>query len=411
MALPSSGQLSINDIRTELGTSEGSLHSLSVTAGFSTPDAISDFYGYSGVISPTGSKDTTFNPANFNARPYTIDIYSDQKIIVGGAFTTYSGSTQNYLVKLNVSGSKDTTFNIGTGFNGVVESAVVQSDGKTLVGGQFTTYSGSTENRLVRLNSDGSKDTTFNIGTGFNGAVITVAIDSNNKILVGGQFTTYSGSAQNYLVRLNSDGSKDTTFNIGTGFGAGGVFSIEIQSDGKILVGGNFTTYKGSTQNRLIRLDSTGSKDTTFDIGTGFEFGSIYTTTIQSDGKIIVGGSFIVFNGLTQNRLIRLDSTGSKDTTFNIGTGFGDFVYSTAIQSNGKIVVGGAFTTYKGLGQNRFIRLDSTGSKDTTFDDGNGTAFSSTVEVVIIDSSGRILAGGDFTTYKGVAQNRLIRLV
>ena len=359
------------------------------------------------VISPTGSIDTSFNPANFNSAPTTIATYSDQKILVGGNFTTYSGSTQNYLVKLDTNGSKDTSFNIGTGFNNVVNSVAIQSDGKAIVGGSFTTYSGSTQNYLVRLNSDGTKDTTFNIGTGFNNPVVTVAVDSNQKILAGGSFTTYSGSTQNYLVRLNSDGTKDTTFNIISGFNSV-VLSVAIQSDGKILAGGAFTSYRGPTQNRFVRLDATGAKDFTFDIGMGFG-GTVDTIAIQADGKIIVGGSFTTFNGMTQNRLTRLNATGSRDFTFNIGTGFDSIVNSVAIQSDGKILAGGAFTTYKGLGEGRFIRLDATGSKDTTFS--TGTGFNNTVDVIVIDSNGKLLVGGNWTAYKGVSQNRLVRLV
>jgi len=258
-----------------------------------------------------GSKDETFNIGTGFSSPTvaSISIQPDGKIIFGGG-----NFTVNYrnLVRLNSNGSIDSTFNIGNGFSSNVISTSLQSDGKIIVGGNFGTFSGISQNRLVRLNSNGSKDDTFNIGSGFNGIVWSTFIQSDGKILVGGAFTTYTGSTNNYLIRLNSDGSKDTSFNIGSGFN-GGVFSIAIQSNGKILAGGGFTTFTGSSQNYLIRLNSDGSKDSTFNIGSGFNSTGVASISIQSDGKILVGGGFTTFTGSSQNGLIRLNSDGSKD--------------------------------------------------------------------------------------------------
>jgi len=346
----------------------------------------------------------------FNGSVSEVKSDSNGKILIGGAFTTFTGSTQNRLIRLNSDGSKDTTFDIGTGFNNDVNSIEIDSNGKILVGGSFTTFTGSTQNRLIRLNSDGSKDTTFDIGVGFtsvNSNIRSIVVDSDGKILVGGVFTLYSGSSQNYLIRLNSDGSKDTTFDIGTGFN-GLIYSIAIQSDGKILAGGNFIQFTGATTGfALIRLNSNGSKDTTLDIGTGFG-SAVRSVVIQSDGKILVGGQFTTFTGSTQNRLIRLNSNGSKDTTLNIGTGFNGDVYSIEVQSDGKILIGGAFTTFTGSTQNRLIRLNSDGSKDTTFD--IETGFDNSIFTTLIQSNEKILTGGLFTTYKDLSQNRLTRL-
>ena len=361
-------------------------------------------------LNTDGSNDTSFNiGTGFDSVVYSFAIQSDGKILVGGGFTTFTGSSQNNLIRINSDGSKDTSFDIGTGFDGEVHSIAIQSDGKILVGGNFTFYNGFIEYNSIRLNSDGSKDTSFDIGTAFNNQVNSIAIQSNGKILVGGFFNLYQDSTQNYLIRLNSDGSKDTSFDIGTGFNTW-VRSVAIQSNGKILVGGDFTTYQDSTQNRLIRLNSDGSRDTSFNIGTGFN-AFVRTIAIQSDGKILVGGDFITFSGAIQNRLIRLNSDGSKDTSFNIGTGidsgFNSIVYSIAIQSDGKILVGGQLTTFTGVTQNYLIRLNSDGSKDTSFN--IGTGFSSQVRSIAIKSDGKLLVGGAFTEYQGITQNFLVR--
>jgi uncharacterized delta-60 repeat protein len=328
----------------------------------------------------------------------------------GGFFTEVSGTSQNRLIKLNSDGSKDTSFNIGSGFNASVWSTSIQSDGKILVGGNFTTFTGETNNRLIRLNSDGSKDTSFNIGSGFDNLVETVDVQSDGKVLVGGRFTTFSGASQNSLIRLNSDGSKDTSFNIGSGFSSPidtELYSVVVQSDGKILVGGYFTTFSGASQNSLIRLNSDGSKDTSFNIGSGIDF-YIKSIAVQSDGKILVGGYFTTFSGASQNSLIRLNSDGSKDTSFNIGDGFDYIVETVVIQSDGKVLVGGDFETFTGTTQNRLIRLNSDGSKDTSFNIGSG--FNTVVYSVAVQSDGKVLVGGSFSTYQGVTSLRSILL-
>ncbi|WP_176756873.1 T9SS type A sorting domain-containing protein, partial [Flavobacterium saliperosum] len=137
------------------------------------------------------------------------------------------------------------------GFNNFVYTMATQADGKILVGGHFTNYNGVAENDIIRLNADGTNDTTFNIGTGFNDSVHTIAPQADGKILVGGSFTTYKGVAENRIIRLNTDGTNDTTFNIGTGFN-NGVGIIAPQVDGKILVGGYFTTYKDNNSSAFL---------------------------------------------------------------------------------------------------------------------------------------------------------------
>jgi uncharacterized delta-60 repeat protein len=201
-------------------------------------------------------------------------IQSDGKIITGGLYTQYNGVSENYVIRLDSNGFKDTSFNLGSGLNNLVRTVYYQPDTKIVIGGDFTTFTGTSQNRLIRLNSDGSKDTSFDIGTGFSGNPLNSIYVSNIaqygvSLYVGGSFTTFTGTSQNGLIKLNSDGSKDTSFNIGSGFN-NVVSEIYIQSDDKILVGGSFTTFTGTTQGGLIRLNTDGSIDNTFSVGTGF---------------------------------------------------------------------------------------------------------------------------------------------
>ncbi|MFA6258943.1 MAG: delta-60 repeat domain-containing protein, partial [Candidatus Paceibacterota bacterium] len=286
----------------------------------------------------------------------------------------------NRIARLNSDGSLDTSFNIGTGFESTVIPITIQNDGKILVGGGFTNYNGTSINRIARLNSDGSLDTSFNIGTGFNAYSRSIVVQNDGKILVGGQFNSYNSTIVNRIARLNSDGSLDTSFNIGSGFNST-VFSIATQSDGKILVGGVFTNYNGTSINRIARLNSDGSLDTSFNIGTGF---NAYPRSIvvQNDGKILVGGQFINYNSTIVNRIARLNSDGSLDTSFNTGTGFDTHVFSLSAQSDGKILAGGNFSNYNSIPTGYIARLNSDGSLDTTFN--SGTGFNHTVYSLII---------------------------
>ena len=349
------------------------------------------------VLTGSGESSNDFNiEAGFGATVNTVAIQSDGKILVGGDFTSYQGINRNYMVRLNIDGSFDSTFNMGNGFGSIVRAIAIQPDGKILVGGDFAIYQGFIRNRIVRLNTDGTIDLTFNIGTGFNSSVLALAIQSDGKIVVGGSFTTYQGTTSNYIVRLNTNGSFDSTFNMGAGF-TWNVNTIAIQSDGKIIVGGQFTNYQGTNRNRIVRLNTDGSFDSTFNIGTGFN-SSVLALAIQSDGKIVVGGSFTTYQGTTSNYIVRLNTNGSIDSAFNIGTGFGTNVRALAIQSDGKIVVGGDFTTYQGTtNRNRIARLNSDGNIDTTFNMGAG--FNTNVLALAIKSDGEIVVVGQFAFY------------
>ncbi|PIV17507.1 MAG: hypothetical protein COS42_04430 [Flavobacteriales bacterium CG03_land_8_20_14_0_80_35_15] len=336
-----------------------------------------------------------FPGSGFNATVNAIALQADGKIFVGGWFNSYNGVTENYLIRLNANGTKDATFNTGTGFNAVVRATALQTDGKILVGGSFTSYNGVTENHLIRLNADGTKDATFSTGTGFNAIVFAIALQADGKILVGGFFTAYNGVTENHLIRLNADGTKDATFNTGTGFNAF-VRAIVPQADGKILVGGGFNSYNGVTENRIIRLNADGTKDATFNTGTGFN-NWVNAIAPQADGKILVGGQFTSYNGVSENHLIRLNANGTKDTTFNTGTGFDNIVNAIAPQADGKILVGGQFTSYNGVTENGIIPLNADGTKDAAFN--TGTGFNAFVMTIAPQVNGKILVGGAFSSY------------
>ena len=364
-----------------------------------------------GSVDDSFKTDDGFGIAN-GYSVYTITLQNNGKLIMGGDFTTFQGLRNDYLISLNADGSRDSSFSKGNGLSNLVNTITIQSDNKILAGGKFTTHNEVSQNYIIRYNSDGSKDSSFNIESGFNAAVNTINQQTDGKIIVGGAFTKYKNENNYSLIRLNSDGSKDTSFNIGTGGLNSTVNCTAIQPDEKIIVGGLFSLYQNVSQNRLIRLNSDGSKDTSFNIGTGFD-GEVLSLTLQSDGKIIVGGKFKNYQGVSQNYLIRLNSDGSKDTTFNIGTGFGSTytlgdILSIVVQPDNKIIVGGRFKYYQNQTPNYLIRLNSDGSIDSTFKTNNG--FSYYVNSIALQKDGKIIVAGEFSVYNNYAANRIARL-
>jgi uncharacterized delta-60 repeat protein len=156
----------------------------------------------------------------------------------------------------------DPGFNF-TGANNTVDAIDVQADGKILIGGQFTICNGISKNRIFRMHPDGTTDASFNIGSGFNGKVNAIKIQDDGKIIIGGAFTSYNGSLTNRIIRLNTDGTPDPLFNIGSGMNEE-VSTLYIQPDGKILVGGFFSDFNGISVPTIIRMNTNGTLDNTF---------------------------------------------------------------------------------------------------------------------------------------------------
>jgi uncharacterized delta-60 repeat protein len=243
---------------------------------------------------------------------------------VGGSFTEYKGATgQNRIIKLNTDGTKDASFDNSTGFNNAVNNITLDSAGKLYVVGFFTSYKGVTANRIIKLNTDGTKDASFDNSTGFGSGgadAKTIAIDSTGKLYVGGNFSNYKGVTASGIIKLNTDGTKDTSFNNSNAFG-GEVMKITLDSAGKLYVGGTFSFYKGANANRIIKLNTDGTKDASFDNSIGFD-AQVNDITLDSAGKLYVGGTFELYKSVATKRIIKLNTDGSKDTSFDGSTGF-----------------------------------------------------------------------------------------
>jgi uncharacterized delta-60 repeat protein len=190
-----------------------------------------------------------------------------------------------------------------------------------------------------------------------------VAVQPDGKIIMGGDFSSYNGDAvaSDYVMRLNADGTRDTLFNA-AGMGANNiVYAVAVQPDGKIVIGGEFTSYNDTVVSaRLIRLNADGTRDATFNAGGSGANGVVFAVAVQPDGKIVIGGDFIRYNGdaAASDRVMRVNADGTADTTFNAGgTGANDFVRAVVVQPDGRIVIGGFFTLYDGAASGKVTRL------------------------------------------------------
>ncbi|MDB6057142.1 MAG: Calx-beta domain protein, partial [Verrucomicrobiales bacterium] len=299
------------------------------------------------------------------------------------------------------------SFNPIPGANGPVYGVAVQGDDQSVIVGDFTAFDTVPFNRIARLTTGGLPDSNFNPGDGANEFITSAAIDSNGKIVIGGGFTSFNGTTRYHLARLLQNGPLDTSFK--PGFGADAtIWATTLQPDGKILIGGEFSSYDATNRNAIARVNADGSLDTSFAPSSGAN-DTVFAIAGQPDGKVVIGGQFTKVNGVPQAHIARLNTDGSLDTTFNSGPGFDDNVYAIAVQADGKLVVGGAFASYNNNGANGIVRINADGSYDSSLDVGRGA--NSTVYAVKLQSDGGILIGGRFNSINDTRRVGVARLL
>lgn len=360
----------------------------------------------SSLYAQPGSIDPTFNSGiGANGPVRDMFILPDGKILIGGQFTHFNTVPRGRIARLMPDGSLDQTFDPGTGANDRVLAVAAQADGKVMIGGWFQLYNGVARNRIARLNTDGSLDTTFDPGTGLNADVTGIRVQPDGKILICGNFQTYNGVSRNMIVRVNADGSLDGTFSPGTG-GNLPIEDMELQPNGKIVIAGPFTSFNGIQRQRIARLETTGALDPTFDPGGGSN-DPLHSVALQADGKVLIGGSMTTYDGVARNRVARLNNDGTLDMSFDPGTGANSIVWDVQAQTDGRILVGGWFTSFNGTGCGFFVRLENDGSIDPDFLVTPGA--NNMVHISAVNDD-RILVGGEFSSYHGSSLGSIVRL-
>lgn len=358
-------------------------------------------------LNDDGTVNEMFNAyTGFDRTVLEMQVQGDGKILVGGDFSRFHNTSSPRLIRLSSEGLIDPEFNVDQGFNDQVKTILPLTDGKILVGGDFTSFNNQAHNYIVRLNANGTIDETFQSGEGFNAAVNQFARLPDGKVLVVGAFTQYDGTEVFRILRLNNDGSIDPSFHIKNGFNET-IRCIAVQENGALIVGGRFTSFGEIDRGRIARLDANGYLDDSFDPGTGFDI-AVNALGISQDEKILVGGLFLQYNGIPKRNLVRLNNDGSLDDTFLFSGSMNWEIYAIVMQEDGKPVIGGTFETsdYKTL-----FRLLPDGQVDASFDVGNGFIQYSAVFCLTLQQDGKILAGGAFRGYNGIGRKRIARLV
>jgi len=310
-----------------------------------------------------GELDNAFQPSLIRDNQATgnaLVVQPDGKIIYAGFFLTIDRRPLSYIARFNADGTIDTGFDSGNTFtfDASISAVALQQDGKIIVAGNFDKVGNLTRYSVARLNSDGSFDPTFNVAFPARvSSVTSVAVQPDGKVLIGGNFSTIGGQTRNGLARLNSDGTLDTTFN--TPCSAFSNRAIVIQPDGKLIVGSTCTT---ASSPGVARLNANGTLDTTFDAGTGANGSAVRALVLQPDGKVLVGGQFGSFNGQNIRGLVRLSSTGAIETAFAPTTNYS--TNTIALQSDGKIFIG-RDNSFQGV--EPVNRLNANGTIDATF--------------------------------------------
>lgn len=324
--------------------------------------------GHLARLNADGTLDSSFHP-NANDKVHSIAVQHDGKILIGGWFTslqpggTGTAFTRSYLARLNADGTVDTGF--VANLNWIVRCVLPQRDGKILVGGQFTQVNNGSGNEprnyIARLNENGTLDTTFNPNA--NGEVLTLALDSQDRIIVGGYFSNIGGATRYKLARLDAVGVADGFSPVSSSY----VYAVAMESDGSLLVGGDFTESLpgGGTASNLLRVKPDGTLDPTFRPNPGYRIQGI---SVQADGSILVSGSFTAVQPsgdpapTTRNRIARIFPAGSLDSQFNPDAN-GE-VYGCAIQADGKVVPAGSFYILGGEARYGTARLSNNSVTD-----------------------------------------------
>jgi len=352
-----------------------------------------------------GSPDGFFASGQLDSAVRAVAVQADGKLIVCGSFISVDGFATKGLARLHADGRIDESFKAelsGSPFE--VRALCVQSDGRILVGGQFSAEGAPPRSNIVRLLSNGSLDNDFAAGLpGPNGKVLALALQPDGKIIVAGSFTTMHGQARGRFCRLNPDGTLDEFFAPGLGGAAGTVAAVLLQPDGKIVIAGYFNKVNDTNKLRIARLNSNGSLDGDFRAAAD---GDVLGLALQANGGIFLVGDFDIVSGQQRGGIARLKADGTLDADFNASAN--GKVSTVLAQRDGKILVGGEFTAINSVPRGRIARLTTAGLLDRGFSDGAGA--NSYIDDILQQPDGKLVVVGDFTSINGQTRKRVARL-
>lgn len=398
---------------------------LLVGGGFTTVTDESGAHVRHGLvrIRVDGSVDPDFAPqfageATWRDAVLALAVLADGRIAVGGAFRTVATGPEatpaahDYLALLESDGTPVAGFD--PALNHEVLALAAQRDGGFIATGAFTQAGDEAVGRIARFASNGSLDTAWDVAA--DNLVRAIAIESDGSILLGGDFLALRGTGeaelqqQLFLARLSVDGVRDTAYHPRPD---GRVTALAIEHAGTTIVGGEFTKFlpfvSQSSQSAagFARLERDGQVDTTFRVGPS---GTVNTIALQEDGGIVLGGHFVAIydgtTGVTSTRLFgaRVNETGRIDAEFTTG---GEAVVLAAVQrGDGAVYVGGSFANFAGVARSGLALVQPDGTVDASF----APELNGSVTALALQDDGKLVVGGAFTTIDDVSQPYLARL-
>jgi hypothetical protein len=307
--------------------------------------------------------------------------------LLGGEFSAFEGSAASRLARFDSDGVFSTAFNSGMGTGGVngdVETLAYDSASLAIyAGGNFTQVGTTATNRIAKLHVTannganppyglGQMFADFDSGTGFNGTVRAIAKasgESDSDIYVGGEFTSYNGNPHARLLRLNYDASVDSSFALGNGFALsnGGSASVNalLTTGSSIFVGGEFDSFRDEPVSRVVKLDTAGELDTSFDVVSGPNQ-AVNALALRSN-DLFVGGQFTSYAGNSgAQRVARVNAeTGALAT--NVLYSVNGTVRALGVDADGRVYLGGSFTSVDGTTTGPLARINSNNSFDSGF--------------------------------------------
>lgn len=375
-------------------------------------------------------KDPAFNAA-FQSSTHFIDgreitytvAQPDGKVLV--VYNTYEynllAQSISKIVRINSDYTLDTTYNSGE-FDGTISNIALQNDGKIVLVGTFKKYNTTNSFNIIRLNSDGSIDTGFSVGSGFNYYQYAdpktprkIKIQPDNKILIAGNFWSYNGVTKKYMIRLNTNGSIDNTFTFDDNYYDNEVKDFDLQPDGKIIA--MYST-------KVARFNTDGSFDSVFSTiegsGSTDVDGRLRCIAVRNDGKIYIGGRYIL--SLNRQYITRLNADGTLDNTFIPKKFFNQSwendtnngIFALLIQPDGKLLAAGSFKKYGADQVAGIVRLNEDATLDTTFQGKitamiNGYSYQDFINNLSFYNDGSIMASGNIRMFNQVAVNNMVR--
>jgi uncharacterized delta-60 repeat protein len=359
--------------------------------------------GFSSALrrhNPNGTLDNTWTPPSFSPSTGTfyggLAVQADGSLLISGRFDSVNGVTKRDLVRILPAGNVDLDFSPPLLGSSAGQLEILQS-GKILVG-----YNITGNNYIARLNANGSVDPTFILSPSVNVVSTRFALDATQRIL----FLGISDQLVYRYFRLNPNGDLDSGFNPNVTLFAR-IRSLARQSDGKILMAGNFTQLNGVVRQTMARVNADGTLDPSLDPGTGFDDPPVHLV-LQTDGKIIAaGGGFDSFNGTARPGLARINADGSLDSAFAPVISNGS-VAVASLQSDGKILIAGNFSSVNGTGRTGVARLNSDGTLDNSFNPIFGSPF---LTEIFQQADGMVMVGGSFSGANGFNRSGMVRLL